>query len=60
MTKTLEVKIVEGTSKSGNKYTACDILDGDGTRIDRIFMKPTEYEFFAALVGKYQAVESGK
>lgn len=60
MTKTIEVSIVEGTTKDGRKYTAADILDQDDTRLTRIFLKPTEYSYYANLVGKYQAVESGK
>lgn len=60
MAKTIEIAVVEGKTKDGRNYTAADIKDQDGTVLTRIFLKPTEYQYYAQVVGKYQAVESNK
>lgn len=54
--KTLELQVKEGTSKEGRKYTYCDLL-ADDVQIVRMFVKPTEYAFYAEIVGTYQKVE---
>lgn len=60
MAKSLELKVGEGTSKEGRKYTYCDLLDQDGTQIVRIFVKPTEYAYFAEMVGTYSLTTVSK
>lgn len=57
MAKTIELKVGEGTSKEGRKYTYCAVL-ADDVEITRIFIKPTEYAFFADIVGSYKLDKS--
>lgn len=53
---TITLKVTEGKTKDGRTYTACDITDSNGVRLARVFLKPTEFAYFAEVEGVYKQI----